>query len=137
MKPSDKLLFWQGLTCFLCYAIFAAVLGMFQFGFNTGVINTPQEVIQEFIAECWQLRYDESIDNDLKNFLWAIGVSIFAIGGMVGGFAGGYIGNKVGRCGLGLRWLNFGFGGKNLAFLYTWPFLYAKPGLDRLDRLTL
>ena len=28
----------------LVFAIFSAVLGMFQFGFNTGVINAPQEV---------------------------------------------------------------------------------------------
>ena len=34
----------KGLTCFLSYAIFAAVLGMFQFGYNTGVINAPQSV---------------------------------------------------------------------------------------------
>lgn len=34
----------QGLTCMLVFAIFSAVLGMFQFGFNTGVINAPQEV---------------------------------------------------------------------------------------------
>ncbi len=40
----DYLFSWQGLTCFLVYAIFAAVLGMFQFGFNTGVINAPQRV---------------------------------------------------------------------------------------------
>ena len=29
----------QGLTFFLGYSIFAAVLGMLQFGYNTGVIN--------------------------------------------------------------------------------------------------
>lgn len=35
----------QGLTCMLVFAIFSAVLGMFQFGYNTGVINPPQKVI--------------------------------------------------------------------------------------------
>lgn len=34
----------QGLTGFLAYAIFAAMLGMLQFGYNTGVINAPQKV---------------------------------------------------------------------------------------------
>jgi len=34
----------KGLTGFLTYAIFAAVLGMLQFGYNTGVINAPQTV---------------------------------------------------------------------------------------------
>jgi hypothetical protein len=28
----------------LVFAIFSAVLGMFQFGYNTGVINAPQKV---------------------------------------------------------------------------------------------
>lgn len=34
----------QGLTFFLSYAILAAVLGMLQFGYNTGVINAPEVV---------------------------------------------------------------------------------------------
>jgi MFS transporter, SP family, solute carrier family 2 (facilitated glucose transporter), member 1 len=29
---------------FLSYAIFSAVLGMLQFGYNTGVINAPELV---------------------------------------------------------------------------------------------
>ncbi|GIX67834.1 glucose transporter type 1 [Caerostris extrusa] len=36
----------EGLTCMLIFAIFAAVLGMFQFGYNTGVINAPQKIIR-------------------------------------------------------------------------------------------
>jgi len=87
----------KSLTCFLCYAIFAAVLGMFQFGFNTGVINAPEAVIQDFIAEVYKARYNSHIEQELKEFLWAIAVAIFAIGGMIGGFAGGYVGNRVGR----------------------------------------
>ena len=35
----------QGLTPFLAYSILAAVLGMFQFGYNTGVINAPESVL--------------------------------------------------------------------------------------------
>lgn len=34
----------QGLTCMLVLAIFSSVLGMVQFGFNTGVMNAPQDV---------------------------------------------------------------------------------------------
>ncbi|XP_076041486.1 glucose transporter 1 isoform X4 [Oratosquilla oratoria] len=94
--------FWRpfmekGLTCFLCYAIFAAVLGMFQFGYNTGVINAPQSLIENFIGDCWKERYNDNIDENMQNLLLSITVSIFAIGGMLGGFSGGYIGNKCGR----------------------------------------
>ena len=42
----SPVLVFQGLTCFLVSAIFSAVLGMFQFGYNTGVINAPQQVSQ-------------------------------------------------------------------------------------------
>nr|XP_045624632.1 glucose transporter type 1-like isoform X12 [Procambarus clarkii] len=87
----------QGLTCFLCYAIFAAVLGMFQFGYNTGVINAPQSVIENFIGDCWKERYNKNIEGSKQDLLWSIAVSIFAIGGMIGGFCGGSVGNKFGR----------------------------------------
>ncbi|XP_050720627.1 glucose transporter type 1-like isoform X10 [Eriocheir sinensis] len=86
-----------GLTCFLCYAIFAAVLGMFQFGYNTGVINAPQSVIENFIGDCWKTRYHSNIENSKQDLIWSIAVSIFAIGGMIGGFCGGSVGNRFGR----------------------------------------
>jgi len=37
-------LYWKGLTFFLGFSIFSAVLGMLQFGYNTGVINAPESV---------------------------------------------------------------------------------------------
>lgn len=43
-KTNDKSGYLQGLTLFLSYAILAAVLGMLQFGYNTGVINAPEVV---------------------------------------------------------------------------------------------
>lgn len=41
---NNKSDYFQGLTLFLSYAILAAVLGMLQFGYNTGVINAPEVV---------------------------------------------------------------------------------------------
>ena len=45
-------LFLQGLTFFLAYSIFSAVLGMLQFGYNTGVINAPEQVLLSY-ATSW------------------------------------------------------------------------------------
>ena len=85
----------------LVFAIFAAVLGMFQFGFNTGVINTPKEVLTEFIDEIYRERTGQFITTNKLELIWAITVSIFAIGGMIGGLSGGTIADWCGRkCGL-------------------------------------
>ncbi|XP_065570668.1 glucose transporter type 1-like isoform X2 [Artemia franciscana] len=89
----------QGLTCFLAYSIFSAVLGMFQFGYNTGVINAPQSVIEDFIVEAYTKRYG-GIKEEVRNratVIYAIAVAIFAVGGMIGGFGGGILANKLGR----------------------------------------
>ena len=85
----------------LVFAIFAAVLGMFQFGFNTGVINAPQEVLTMFIGEIYRERTGQFISTELLDLIWSITVSIFAIGGMIGGLSGGTIADWCGRkCGL-------------------------------------
>lgn len=91
----------EGLTCMLVFAIFAAVLGMFQFGFNTGVINAPQEVLTTFIHDIYRERTGQYISQELLDLIWSITVSIFAIGGMIGGLSGGTIADWCGRkCGL-------------------------------------
>ncbi|XP_050683037.1 glucose transporter type 1 isoform X3 [Leptidea sinapis] len=89
----------QGLTFFLSYAILAAVLGMLQFGYNTGVINAPGRNIENFMKDVYKDRYGKDIHEDAVNRLYSIAVSIFAIGGMLGGFSGGMIANRFGRKG--------------------------------------
>lgn len=64
-----------GVTCALLYAVSAAVLGMLQFGFNTGVINSPRDLIEQFIKE----QYTAS-----SSLIFSVIVSIFAVGGMIG-----------------------------------------------------
>ncbi|XP_022252248.1 glucose transporter type 1-like isoform X2 [Limulus polyphemus] len=83
----------------LVFTIIAAVLGMFQFGYNTGVINAPQKLIKEFISDIYERRTEEMITNAFREFLWSVTVSIFAIGGMVGGISGGAVANRFGRKG--------------------------------------
>ena len=88
----------QGLTFFLGYSIFSAVLGMLQFGYNTGVINAPESVIEKFIRFAYRQRYDgQNMTYEASTFLYAIAVAIFALGGMFGGVTGGWIANKFGR----------------------------------------
>lgn len=89
----------QGLTFFLTYAIFAAVLGMLQFGYNTGVINAPGRNIENFIKDVYKDRYNEDVSDEFIKHLRSIAVSIFAIGGMLGGFSGGWMANRFGRKG--------------------------------------
>ncbi|KAK7865507.1 hypothetical protein R5R35_003209 [Gryllus longicercus] len=89
----------QGLTFFLSFAILAAVLGMLQFGYNTGVINAPEANIENFMKDVYKHRYGEDMTDDTVKLLYSLAVSIFAIGGMFGGFCGGMIANKFGRKG--------------------------------------
>ena len=49
-------MYLQGLTFFLAYSIFSAVLGMLQFGYNTGVINAPEQVIMMKMVKVVMIR---------------------------------------------------------------------------------
>ena len=58
------------------------------------------QVIEKFIRTAHRRRNDgENMTYERSTFMYAIVVSIFAIGGMVGGFIGGWIANKFGRKG--------------------------------------
>ncbi len=71
---------------------------MLQFGYNTGVINAPESVIENFIRFAYRQRYNgENMSYKASTFLYAIAVAVFALGGMCGGFVGGWFANKLGR----------------------------------------
>lgn len=93
----------------------------FQHGYNTGVVNAPQKLVEQFIREAHTERFQDlslnistnSSANDINNstsdatvnLIYSIMVSIFCIGGMIGALLTGYVAEKFGRKG-GLLWNN-------------------------------
>ncbi|XP_053546167.1 solute carrier family 2, facilitated glucose transporter member 1 [Bombina bombina] len=85
------------MTVPLMLSVSVAVIGSLQFGYNTGVINAPQGVIENFYNETWINRYNEPISKATLTSLWSISVAIFSVGGMIGSFSVGLFVNRFGR----------------------------------------
>lgn len=49
------------------------------------------------MKDVYKSRYSEDLSEETVKLLYSVGVSIFAIGGMLGGFSGGLIANRFGR----------------------------------------
>ncbi|KAM8755974.1 solute carrier family 2, facilitated glucose transporter member 1 [Acanthopagrus schlegelii] len=85
------------ITFPLMMSVGAAVIGSLQFGYNTGVINAPQKIIEKFINETWFERYQDPISKSQLTAIWSIAVSIFSVGGIFGSFSVGLFVNRFGR----------------------------------------
>ncbi|XP_076597324.1 solute carrier family 2, facilitated glucose transporter member 1-like isoform X2 [Chaetodon auriga] len=85
------------VTPHLMMAVGTAVIGSFQFGYNTGVINAPQNIIESFYNETWISRFSEPISWTTLTALWSLSVAIFSVGGMLGSFSVGLFVNRFGR----------------------------------------
>lgn len=96
----------RGLNKQLAFAIFSGAFGSaFQHGYNTGVLNAPQHVLEEWItrADCDVKDGSNNcvlIDKTTVTAIWAFVVAIYCIGGMMGGamvgMAASYCGRKRG-----------------------------------------
>ncbi|KAF7210493.1 solute carrier family 2, facilitated glucose transporter member 1 isoform X1 [Nothobranchius furzeri] len=85
------------LTPHLMLAAGTAVIGSLQFGYNTGVINAPQNIIESFYNKTWTGRFSEPISRNTLTALWSLSVAIFSVGGMIGSFSVGLIVTRFGR----------------------------------------
>lgn len=85
------------VTCYLLFSLGTAVIGSLQFGYNTGVINAPEQKLQAFFNETWVQRYGKPIDPGVCTLVWSLAVAIFSVGGMVGSFSVGVVADKFGR----------------------------------------
>uniref|UniRef100_A0A8C4N628 Solute carrier family 2, facilitated glucose transporter member 5 n=1 Tax=Eptatretus burgeri TaxID=7764 RepID=A0A8C4N628_EPTBU len=90
-KQQDK------VTGCLVFSCVGAAIGSFQFGYNIGVINAPQRIIEDFYNETWIQRYEEPISQDTLLTLWSLSVAIFPVGGMLGSFAVNPLASHLGR----------------------------------------
>ncbi|XP_062901333.1 solute carrier family 2, facilitated glucose transporter member 2 [Mobula hypostoma] len=92
----------------LLLSVFTAVLGSLQFGYGTGVINAPQEVIERHYARILQADRNDTATGNLTQaasqqkdrqvvVYWTLSVAIFCIGGMFSSFFVGYLADRLGR----------------------------------------
>lgn len=82
------------------FAVTAAAFGAsFQHGYNTGVVNAPQQLVNQWINETYTHRFGEGADATTIDFIYAVIVSIFCVGGMVGALMTAYIAERFGRKG--------------------------------------
>lgn len=68
-------------------------------GYNIGVLNAPQEILERFSNESVYRRYGSVLSRDEVNLLWSVIVSIFLIGGIIGSLMAGSLCNRFGRKG--------------------------------------
>ncbi|XP_007503680.1 solute carrier family 2, facilitated glucose transporter member 3 [Monodelphis domestica] len=85
------------ITCPLVFAVTTAAISSFQFGYNTGVINAPEQIIKEFVNLTLESKSGEPTTEFLLTSLWSLAVAIFSVGGMIGSFSVGFFVNRFGR----------------------------------------
>ncbi|XP_062930925.1 solute carrier family 2, facilitated glucose transporter member 3 [Cynocephalus volans] len=87
----------QKVTPPLIFAVAVATIGSFQYGYNTGVINAPENIIKNFLNYTIKERSKDSPSEVLLTTLWSVAVAIFSVGGMIGSFSVGLFANRFGR----------------------------------------
>jgi len=85
------------VTNTLVRSVFAAVLGMFYFGFNSGVVNAPEKSIKAFTNKSYFEHYGEYLTKTKQDTIFTIITSAFIVGGMAGAMGGGMVADKIGR----------------------------------------
>lgn len=95
---ADSSSFQGHLTKNLIWAVFAAAVGSsFQHGYNGGVVNAPEKLIAQFINDTYSKRYQEFASDAQIDFIFALIVSIFCIGGCIGAMATAFVADRIGR----------------------------------------
>nr|CDS25463.1 solute carrier family 2 facilitated glucose [Hymenolepis microstoma] len=69
----------------------------FQFGFQTGVINSPAPLIKAFIISVCETRTGNPPSTQYVNAMSSLIVAGFPVGGIFGALFGGSVSNKMGR----------------------------------------
>ncbi|XP_028985187.1 solute carrier family 2, facilitated glucose transporter member 4-like [Betta splendens] len=87
----------ETVTGTLALSVFTAVLGSLEFGYNIGVINAPQKIIEDDYNSTWVHRYGAPIPAGTLTSLWSLSVAIFSIGGMLSSFSVGVVSEWLGR----------------------------------------
>lgn len=81
---------------FFCL-IFASIGSAFQFGWNIGIYNTPEDVIKDFYNKTYFNRNGVDMPDTTFTTLWSITNGLMPAGGLIGGLSSGFFADLFGR----------------------------------------
>lgn len=88
------------MTGNLLFAIVAGAFGSaFQHGYNTGVTNAPQTLVEKFINQTYTERNGVPAEQETVEFIFSLIVAVFCVGGMAGALSTAFVADKLGRKG--------------------------------------
>jgi sugar porter (SP) family MFS transporter len=87
----------QRFTPYLASVILITVLCPLQFGWNIGVVNTPEEIITHCDAPSTLAFLHLPSCIGMSKLVWGAVVAAFPLGGLFGGFMGAHICKSIGR----------------------------------------
>lgn len=86
------------VTPLLVLAVAASLLGSsIPAGYCLGVINTPQEIIRQWVRQAVMDAYEVELSEKVEVTVWALVVSLFVVGAIAGSSVGGRLTDAVGR----------------------------------------
>ncbi|CAK1547892.1 unnamed protein product [Leptosia nina] len=91
-----------GMNVRLAFAIISASWSAFQHGYNTGVMNAPQDVMSNWLQKEALSGTNLTLaakDDPVVTNVWSLTVAIYCVGGMIGGVITGVVADRFGRKG--------------------------------------
>lgn len=87
------------LTKRLLFAVAASTLGSsFQHGYNGGIVNAPQQLIDDFINATYARQHPGQAATDAQlDLIFALIVSVFCVGGCIGALLTAQVADRLGR----------------------------------------
>ena len=118
------------LTKNLAWAVLCSAVGSsFQHGYNGGVVNAPEKLIGEFINQTYRQRHGQWASEAQVDFIFALIVSIFCVGGCIGALLTALVAHRLGRK-EGLLW-------NNLLVLLASPMMASARSMSSYELLIL
>ncbi|RNA44260.1 Solute carrier family facilitated glucose transporter member 5 [Brachionus plicatilis] len=107
-RPSEQIN--QKWTLYLFFCVMTVTLASFQFGYNISVMNSPTDILKEFISKesflfqnvnkSLELNSTEKFQSTPEvDYIWTLVNCLFVVGGMIGAFMSKYILDTLGRKG--------------------------------------
>ena len=85
------------MAFYLLLTTFCCALAVFQSGYSSSSLNVTQKIVEKFILEVFEKRFDVELTVHATTTLFTVVVSMFYVGALVGALSVSWVAERIGR----------------------------------------